>query len=162
MKMERITIELPIVKIEQNSPIFNSDFAKEHYEVGLFIADDGVMRHMIHYDGNCVNAFPCPHDVIEKHLVERAIIDNDVIYHRDMEAIEERLAVLEKGSDLIIEMIKEKDKENKEDHTSMMNFWHELRLKKELGGCDNGTNVIDVAKAFAVISKPELIKELSK
>lgn len=27
---------------------------------------------------------------------------------------------------------------------------------------DNGANVIDIAKAFAVISKPELIKELSK
>ena len=27
---------------------------------------------------------------------------------------------------------------------------------------DNGANVLDVAKAFAVISKPELIKELNK
>ena len=101
----------------------------------------------------------------------------------DMEAIEERLAVieklcsesneelrvvnasldvLEKGEDLILDKIAEKDKENKEDHTSMMNFWHELRLKKELGGGDSGANVIDIAKAFAVISKPELIKELSK
>lgn len=183
MEKEKICIELPIVRVEQSSPIFSTDFAKEHYEVGLFITDDGVMRHLMYYDGIYVNAIPCPHDVFEKYLAEKAIIDNEAIYHRDMEAIEERLAVIEKlcsesneelravnasldviekGEDLIIDKIHEKDKENKEDHTSMMNFWHELRLKKELGGCDNGTNVIDIAKAFAVISKPELIKELSK
>ena len=200
MEMEKICIELPIVRIEQSSPIFNNDFAKEHYPTGLFIVDDGVVRHLMSYDGVYVNAIPCPHDVIEKHLVERAIIDNDAIYHRDMEAIEERLAVieklcadsnselymqkearvngfkamserfdvldasfdvLEKCGDLILDTIAEKDKENKEDHTSMINFWHELKLKRELGGGE-GVNILDVAKSFAVIQKPELIKELNK
>ena len=85
MEMERITIELPIVRIEANSPLFSSDFAKEHYDVGLFIVDDGVMRHLVFFDGAYVNAIACPHDVLDKYLVEKAVIDNDAIYHSDME-----------------------------------------------------------------------------
>ena len=185
MDMERITIDLPIVRIESGSPMFANDFAEKHYPKGLFIIDNGDLRYMASYDGVYMNSFRCPNDVVEKHLIEKAIRDNDAIYHRDMEAIEERLSQIsrlldsvnagilssetrvrddiEAMRDGLIDKITEKDKENKEDHTSMMNFWHELRLRKELGGGgDNGANVIDIAKAFAVISKPELIKELSK
>ena len=182
MEMEKICIELPIVRVEPSSPIFSSDFAKEHYPTGLFIVDDGVMRHLMHYDGVYVNAMSCPHEVVEKFIVERAVIDNDAIYHRDMGAIEDRLSqiarlldetkldvmkcenrltdtiveqsarqvtefnilrdgieVLEKGENIIMDFVKEGQKSS-----------------------GDGANVLDVAKAFAVISKPELIKELNK
>ena len=94
--MERITIELPIIRVEPNQPIWAQDFGKEHYEVGLNIVDDGVMRNFVFYNGSDVWSMPCPNDVIDKYIVEKAIVDNDAIYHRDMEAIEERLAVIEK------------------------------------------------------------------
>lgn len=166
--MEKITIELPIVKVEQSQPIFNSDFAKEHYKVGLFITDDGVMRHMAYYDGVYVNAFPFPNDVVERYIIEKTQVNLDEIYHRDMEAIEDRLEqiarlvgdtkdevmksetrltdtlvdgleVLEKGENIIMDFVKEGHKNS-----------------------GNGVNILDVARAAAVIQKPELIVELNK
>lgn len=161
MEMERITIELPIVRIEPNSPIFSSDFAKEHYEVGLFITDDGVIRHMMHYDGMYVNAFPCPNDVIEKYLVERAITNIDEIYHRDMEAIEDRLEQIARlVGETKDELSIQRDAEAHE-FTLIMEGMKGLHDAMPKSG-DNGANVLDVARAFAVISKPELIKELGK
>lgn len=172
--MERITIDLPIVRVEQSSPIFSSDFAKEHYEVGLFITDDGVIRHMMYYDGVYVNAFPCPHDVFENRLVEKAVVD----YHRDMEAIEERLAVIEKlCADSNSELYRQKESRVNGLNSlmckcdSVIDSFAEVRddmldiIEDKLGRLPrggDGANVIDIAKAFAVISKPELIKELNK
>ena len=187
--MERITIELPIVRIEANSPLFSSDFAKEHYEEGVFIVDDGVMRHLMIYDGTYVNAMPCPHEVIEKYLVEKAIRDNDEIYHRDMEAIEDRLSQIARLlDDVKVDAMKSEDRltativeqsarqitefnilSDKGD--AVKNDIEEMRDDlidtiderfSNLPKSDNGANVLDVARAFAVISKPELIKELSK
>ena len=158
--MERVTIDLPIVKVEPNQPIWCQDFAKEHYEYGLMIVDDGVMRNFVFYDGACVFNMPCPHDVIEKYLVEKAVIDNDAIYHRDMEAIEERL-----------KRIEEKVVECKQKSDAVVDSFAEVRddmldiIEDKLGRLPksgDGANVLDVAKAFAVISKPELIKELNK
>lgn len=157
MEMERITIELPIVRIEPNSPIFSSDFAKKHYEVGLFIADDGVMRHLMHYDGVYVNAMPCPHEVVEKFIVEKAVIDNDAIYHRDMEAIEDRLAQISRLLDCINGGILASETRVRDDIEEL-----DDKLSNMSKNSGDGANVIDIAKAFAVISKPELIKELSK
>ena len=153
MEMERITIDLPIVKIEANSPIFSCDFAKEHYPMGLFIADDGVMRHLIHYDGVYVNAIPCPHDVIEKHLVERAVVD----YHRDMGAIEDRLSQISRLLDCINGGILASETRVRDDIEEL-----DDKLSSMSKSSGDGANVIDIAKAFAVISKPELIKELNK
>ena len=189
MEMERVTIDLPIVKVEPNQPIWSQDFAKEHYEYGLMIVDDGVMRNFVFYDGSCVWNMPCPHDVIEKFIVEKAIIDNEAIYHRDMEAIEERLEVIEKLLDEV--KVEARKSENRLTDTiveqsarqitefnilrdkgdAVMNSFSEVRddmldiIEDKLGRLPksgDGANVIDIAKAFAVISKPELIKELSK
>ena len=157
MEMERITIDLPIVKVEPNQPIWSNDFAKEHYEKGISLVDDGVMRHFVFYDGISVWNCPCPHEVIEKCIVENAVVDNDAIYHRDMEAIEDRLAQISRlldcinGGILASETRVRDDIEGLDDKLS--------NLPKNSG---DGANVLDVAKAFAVISKPELIKELSK
>ena len=172
MEMEKICIELPIVRVETISPIFSSDFAKEHYEVGMFILDDGIARHMMHYDGTYVNAFACPHEVIEKFIVERAVIDNDEIYHRDMEAIEDRLAqiarlvgetkdeVRKSETRIMDELSSKRDAEAHEFTLIMegMNGLHDAMPKS----CGGGVNILDVAKSYAVIQKPELIKELSK
>ena len=165
MEMEKICIELPIVKVEQSSPIFGSDFAKEHYEVGLFITDDGVMRHLMYYDGTYVNAFACPHDVIEKYIVEKAITNNDAIYHRDMEAIEDRLEQISRLLDCINGGILSSETRVRDDIEGMRDDFIDTideRFSNLPKNSDNGANVLDVARAFAVISKPELIKELSK
>ena len=170
--MERITIELPIVSIEPNQPIFSSDFAKEHYEIGMFILDDGVMRHMVHYDGVYVNTFPCPNNVVERYLVEKSIRDNDAIYHRDMEAIEDRLKQIArlvgetkdevlKSETRLMEVIVEEGEVRDREFNTLREGLEELECSRR-GGDMGGVNILDVARAAAVIQKPELIKELSK
>ena len=173
MEMERITIDLPIVKIEANSPIFSCDFAKEHYPTGLFIVDDGVMRHLMTYDGVYVNAIPCPHDVIEKHIIEKAVIDNDAIYHRDMEAIEDRLAQIarlvgetkdevRKSENRLTDTLMDERARQVGEFNILRDGMEKVAKLSFTHKSDSGANVLDVAKAFAVISKPELIKELNK
>ena len=179
--MEKITIELPIVKVESGQPIFSSDFAKEHYKIGLFITDDGILRHLAFYDGVYVNAFPCPYDIFEERLVEKTQINLDEIYHRDMEAIEDKLAQ-------IARLVGETKDEVRKSETRLTDTLVDERARqvgefnilregletlekgeniimdfvKEGQKNSDGVSVLDVAKGFAIIQKPELIVELNK
>ena len=168
MEMEKICIELPIVRVESSQPTWSCDFAKEHYEVGLQVVDDGVMHSIVFYNGECVWNIPCPHDVIERYLAEKAIRDNDAIYHRDMEAIEDKLRQIatliercsDKGDTVVTNFVAVKN-DIEEMRDDLIDTIDERFSNLPKNGGD-GANVLDVAKAFAVISKPELIKELNK
>lgn len=160
MKMERITIELPVVKVESGSPIWSSDFAKEHYENGLFVVDDGIMRNLVFYDGCGVCNCPCPNDVIEKYIVEKTTMELDAIYHRDMEELEKRL-----------DRIESKIRECRDKCDGVINNFVEVRDDlidtiderfSNMAKIGDGVSVLDVAKGFAIIQKPELIVELNK
>lgn len=159
--MERITIELPIVKVRVEDPWCGCDYGKEHYEEGLFVIDDGISRHVAMWDGLSLWNCPIPHDLIDKYIVERAISDNEEIYHRDMEAIEGHLS-------RIARMVGEcRDKCD-----GVINNLVEVRddlidtIDERFSGlphsCSEGVSILDVARSFAVIQKPELIKELNK
>lgn len=161
--MERITIELPVVKVESGSPIWSSDFAKEHYENGLFIVDDGIMRNLVFYDGCGVCNCPCPNDVIEKYIVEKTTMELDAIYHRDMEELEERLCVIEKlCADTNSEMYKQKESRVKGFKALSERFDSIEGKIVSVSTGSEGVNILDVAKSFAIIQKPELIVELNK
>jgi hypothetical protein len=176
MFMERITIELPIVKVRIEDPWCGCDYGKEHYEKGLFVIDDGISRYFAMWDGLSLWHCPMPHSSIDKYIVERAISDNGEIYHRDMEAIKERLksmsnAITSNGKVLdflrneisahtavVNEMWDGVVDDMKENHKEVMMKLGDM--PKSVGG--EGVNILDVARAAAVIQKPELIKELSK
>ena len=180
--MEKITIELPIVKVESGQPIFSSDFAKEHYKIGLFITDDGILRHLAFYDGVYVNAFPCPYDIFEERLVEKTQINLDEIYHRDMEAIEDSLSKISRLlNEVKVEAMKSDDRLTAtivEQSARQVTEFNILRdgievlekgeniimdfVKEGHKNSGNGVSVLDVAKGFAIIQKPELIVELNK
>ena len=172
--MERITIELPIVKVNVTDNWCGCDYGKEHYEVGLFVIDDGIARHFAMWDGLSLWNCPMPHDLIDKYIVERAIGNNDEVYHRDMEAIEERLKSMSNAITSNGKMV-ESLRRDISAHTAVVNeMWDgvvddmkenhkEVMMKlgdmpKGVGG--EGVNLLDVARSFAVIQKPELIKEL--
>lgn len=174
--MERITIELPVVRVNIEDNWCGCDYGKEHYEKGLFVIDDGISRYVAMWDGLSLWHCPMPHDLIDNFIVERAIRDNDEVYHRDMEAIEERLksmsnAITSNGK--VLDMLRNEISA----HTAVVNeMWDgvvddmkenhkEVMMKfgdmpKNVGG--EGVNILDVARSFAVIQKPELIKELNK
>lgn len=174
--MERITIDLPIVKVNVTDNWSSCDYGKEHYEEGLFIIDDGIARIFAIWDGSCLWSCGIPHDFIDKYIVERAISDNYEVYHRDIEAFEASLesisnaitsngkvleslgneisahkAIVNEKWDGVVDNMKENHKE------VMMKLGD---MPKNIG-CE-GLNILDVAKSFAVIQKPELIKELNK
>ena len=176
--MEKITIELPIVKVNIEDPWCGCDYGKEHYERGLFVIDDGVSRYIGMWDGLSLWHCPMPHGSIDKYLVEKAIINNDEIYHRDMEAIEERLAVIEKlCNDSNSELYRQKEARVKglnvlmDKCDAVIHNFAEVRddmldvIEDKLGRIPKSgesVNILDVARAAAVIQKPELIKELGK
>ena len=161
--MERITIDLPIVKVNVTDNWCGCDYGKEHYEVGLFVIDDGVARHFAMWDGLCLWNCPMPHDLIDKYIVERAIRDNDEVYHRDMEAIEGRLDVIEKlCADTNSEMYKQKESRVRGFKALSERFDSIEDKFSDVSKGGEGVNILDVAKSFAVIQKPELIKELNK
>ena len=171
--MEKITIELSVFKVNVEDNWYSCDYGKEHYERGLFVIDDGVGRHFAMWDGLSLWNCPIPHGIIDKFIVEKAIIDNEAIYHRDMEAIEDRLEqiarlvgeakdeVIKSETRLTDTLMDERSRQVGEfnilrdgmEEVAKLSFTHKS---------DNGANVLDVARAFAVISKPELIKELNK
>lgn len=174
--MERITIDLPIVKVKIEDPWCGCDYGKEHYEEGLFVIDDGVACHFAMWDGLSLWNCPMPHVLIDKYIVERAISDNDEVYHRDMEDIEVRLKSM---SDAIARNGKVLDSLRDEisAHTVVVNeMWDgvvddmkgnhkEVMMKlgdMPTGVVGEGVNILDVARSFAVIQKPELIKELNR
>lgn len=155
--MKRITIELPIVKVATEDPWCGCDYGKEHYEHGMFVIDDGISRYFGMWDGLSLWHCPIPHDIIDKYIVERAISNNDEIYHRDMERIEERLEQISRLFRTVNDNITCSE-------TRLMNELDAMseRLSDLPKTSSDGANVLDIARAFAVISKPELIKELSK
>lgn len=174
--MERITIELPVVKVNVNDNWYSCDYGKEHFEEGLFVIDDGINRHFGMWDGLSLWNCPMPHGLIDKYIVERAISNNDEIYHRDLEAIEEHLKSISHTAitnSKVLDLLRNEISA----HTAIVNeMWDgvvddmkenhkEVMMKlgdMPMGVGGEGVNILDVAKSFAVIQKPELIKELNK
>lgn len=181
--MEKITIELPIVKVNVGDNYLSTEFAREHYAEGVFLVDDGISQLICVHDGNgCVWNMPCPVRLVQDGIEALAaknerekcaeVLENinnrlsqiarlvgetkdevvksetrltDTLMDErsrqvgEFNILRDGLETLEKGENIIMDFVKEGQKS---------------------GG--DGANVLDVAKAFAVISKPELIKELSK
>ena len=161
--MEKITIALPVVRVNFEDNWYSCDYGKEHYETGLFVIDDGISRYLGMWDGLSLWHCPMPHVLIDKYIVERAIRANDEIYHRDMEAIEGRLDVIEKlCADTNSEMYKQKESRVR-GFKALSERFDSIEGKivsVSTGG--EGVSILDVARSFAVIQKPELIKELNK
>jgi hypothetical protein len=151
--MKKIYLELPIVKVDPANNWHSKDYAREHFEKGLFIADDGVMYHLVFYQDEWPTMIPIPKEQIEAALVEEARqsgiaevngdIANDIDDIKDK--LDECLAWMGRVNDEVVS--RTQGIEDKIDD-----------LGRSGGG--GGVNILDVAKSYAVIQKPELIKEL--
>ena len=157
--MERITIDLPIVKVNVEDNWCGCDYDKEHYKRGMFVIDDGISRYLGMWDGMSLWQCPIPHDLIDNFIVERAISNNDEIYHRDMEAIEERLSQIAR----IVDECRDKcDGMTSKffDVRDDLIYTIDEKFSELPRSSGEGVNILDVARSFAVMQKPELIKEL--
>lgn len=147
--MKKIYLELPIVKVDPANNWQSKDYAREHFEKGLFIADDGVLYHLVFYQDEWPTMIPIPKEQIEAALVEEARqsgiaeVNGDIA--NDIDAIKDKLdkclAWMDRVNDEVVSRTQAIE-------------------DKLMSGSGGGVNILDVAKSYAVIQKPELIKEL--
>lgn len=161
--MGKIYLELSIVKVDPANNWQSKEYAAEHFEKGLFVADDGVMYYLVFHQGDWPSTMLIPKELIEAALVEEARqsgiaeVNGDIA--NDIDDIKDRV---EKIARLVGEIKDElpiqRDAEAHEFTLIMegMKGLHDAMPKS----CGGGVNILDVAKSYAVIQKPELIKEL--
>jgi hypothetical protein len=164
--MEKICLELPIISVDRSQNWGNEEYAKEHEfpKDKPFIADDGACYWFCIFDGRWVNQLVVPKNIFESHLAK---MTEESILGRVCDRLEQiaRLAgeckneVVKSETRIMDELSIQRDAEAHEFTLIMegMKGLHEAMPKNVVGG---GVNILDVAKSYAVIQKPELIKEL--
>jgi hypothetical protein len=171
MDVKRVTFDVAVYEVGSTDNWSIPDYAKEHFERGLFIVYDGINHHFCTWNGGSeyVYANTIPNDVIlgimakeikkatENALSEllrsmsNAITTNGKMIDLLRSEINAHTAIVNEMWDGVVDDMKENHKE------VMMKLGD---MPKNVGG--EGVNILDVARAAAVIQKPELIKELNK
>ena len=171
MDAKTLTFDLAVYEVSVTDNWGAPDYAKEHFEKGVFIVHDGVNYQFCSWGGGSeyVYTVGIPTDVIlgvmakeikkdaENALSElllsmsSAITTNRKVLDLLRGEISAHTAVVNEMWDGVVDDMKENHKE------VMMKLDN---MPKNVGG--EGVNILDVAKSFAVIQKPELIKELGK
>lgn len=171
MDVNRITFDLAVYEVQVTDNWAAPDYAKEHFERGVFIVHDGVCYQFCSWAGGSeyVYTVGIPSDVIlgvmakeikkeaENALSEllrsmsSAITANGKVLDLLRNEISAHTAVVNEMWDGVVD-------DMKENHEAVMMKLADM--PKNVGG--EGVNILDVARAAAVIQKPELIKELSK
>ena len=171
MDVKKVTFDLAVYEVSETDNWCAPDYAKEHFEKGAFIVHDGVNYQFCSWAGGSeyVYAVGIPTDFIlgvmakeikksaENALSElllsmsSAITTNRKVLDMLRDEISAHTAVVNEMWDGVVDDMKDNHKE------VMMKLGD---MPKGVGG--EGVNILDVAKSFAVIQKPELIKELNK
>ena len=171
MDVKRLTFDLAVYEVDSSANWATPDYAKEHYEKGVFIVHDGVAYMFCSWNGGneYVYTVGIPSDVILGVMAKEikkeaenafselllsmssAITTNRKVLDMLRDEISAHTAVVNEMWDGVVDDMKENHKE------VMMKLGD---MPKSIGG--DGVNILDVAKSFAVIQKPELIKELNK
>ena len=171
MDVKRLTFDLAVYEVRMTDNWASPDYAKEHFEKGVFIVHDGISYRFCSWAGGSEYVYTdgIPNDVIlgvmakeikksaENALSElllsmsNAIKSNGKVLDSLRDDISTHTAVVNEMWDGVVDDMKENHKE------VMMKLGD---MPKNVGG--EGVNILDVAKSFAVIQKPELIKELNK
>lgn len=170
--MEKICLELPLCKVRDDEPWSGSAYIKEHFPKGCFIiATEYNYRFAWHNGNGYINEMGIDMNLIQDAIVESARQAEFMKSFDIIEEIENRLQqiarltgeckdeVVKSETRLMDELSIQRDAEAHEFTLIMegMKGLHEAMPKNVVGG---GVNILDVAKSYAVIQKPELIKEL--
>ena len=149
--MEKICLELPIISVDRSQNWGSEEYAKENEfpTDKPFIADDGITYWICAFDGRWVNQLAVPKNIFEVCLTKMA---EESILGQTKEILNHLCNGLE-----YIQRLTKECKDEVVTRTTVI----EDKID-DLGRCGggDGVNVLDLAKSFAVIQKPELIKEL--
>ena len=122
------------------------DTRQEEFQKSLSIIDaiEDRLQQIARLTGECKD------EVLKsENRLTAAIVEQSARQITEFNIIREVLEILEKGENIIMDLIPES----------------EARLSEKIGGLaskgsGDGVNILDVAKSFAVIQKPELIEKL--
>ena len=165
-----INLRLPIYKVNMCDPWRATDYVKGHFDGALFIVDDDVSYFLCSRDSEgYLSELLIPREIVDSAVIDEvrgemesafsellssmssAIASNRKVLDSLRDEISAHAAVVNEMWDGVVDDMKDNHKE------VMMRLGDMPRVVS-----GEGTNVLDVARAFAVISKPELIKELNK
>ena len=150
MEKEVVNLKLPLVKVTDADPWHGTEYRRENFPTGCFIIDDGYNYHFAWHDGNgYCSEMGLNRDNVLEAIVEDARFDE---FKKSFDIIEEIENRLQQIARLTGEC-----KDEVVTRTTVI----EDKID-DLGRCGGGggVNILDVAKSYAVIQKPELIKEL--
>ena len=150
MEKEVVNLKLPLVKVTDADPWHGTEYRRENFPTGCFIIDDGYNYHFAWHDGNgYCSEMGLNRDNVLDAIVENARYDEFKKGFNIMEEIENRLQQIAR--------LTGECKDEVVTRTTVI----EDKID-DLGRCGGGggVNILDVAKSYAVIQKPELIKEL--
>lgn len=178
--MERVTIELPIIKVNVGDNYLGSEYAKEHYEEGLFLLDDGIGQTLVVHDGvGCIWSMPCPVRLVQEGIEVEAARKERERCADVLENINNRLSQIArllgetkdevvKSENRLTDTIVEQSARQITEFNILCDKGDGVidAIDERFSGLPHsggeGVNILDVARSFAVIQKPELIKELNK
>lgn len=162
MDVKRLTFDLAVYEVGSADNWVTSDYAKEHFEKGAFILHDGINYHFCTWNGGSeyVYANTMPNDVILGVMAKEIKKSAESALGEVLENINDRLSQIARLAG-----------ECRDKCDGVINNFVEVRddlidtIDEKFSGFSRGgegVNILDVAKSFAVIQKPELIKELNK
>ena len=167
MEKEVVNLKLPFFKVSANDPWRSSDFVKENFPVGCFIVDDDYTYYFVYHDGG---GYICDMTLNRNHVQEAIVEDarhDEFMKSFDiMEEIENRLQQLARlAGECKDEVRKSEVRMSEKFDQQYAQLYVEYCVLKEKvsdipkGGSGVGS-ILDIAKAAAVIQKPELIDKL--
>lgn len=152
MEKEVVNLKLPLVKVTDADPWHGTEYKRENFPTGCFIIDDGYNYHFAWHDGNgYCSEMGLNRDNVLEAIVEDARFDEFKKGFDIIEEIENRLQQIARLAG-----------ECKDEVVTRTTVIEDKIDDLGRSGGGDGVNVLDLAKSFAVIQKPELIKELGK
>lgn len=162
MDVKRLTLDLAVYEVSITDNWATLDYAKEHFEKGVFIVHDGINYQFCSWAGGSeyVYTVGIPSDVILGVMAKEIKKSTENALGEVLENINDRLSQIARLAG-----------ECRDKCDGVINNFVEVRddlidtIDEKFSGFSrggDGVNILDVARAAAVIQKPELIKELNK
>jgi hypothetical protein len=174
MDVKRLTFDLAVYEVQVTDNWCAPDYAKEHFEKGAFIIHEGVNYHFCTWNGGSeyVYANTIPNDVILGVMAKEIKKSAENALGGVLENIHDRLSQIArltgeckdevvKSEARLMDVIVEEGEVRDREFNTLRDGLEALECSRG-GGDMGGVNILDVARAAAVIQKPELIKELNK
>lgn len=174
MDVKRLTFDLAVYEVSMTDNWAGPDYAKEHFEKGVFIVHDGINYQFCSWNGGSeyVHIVGIPSDVILGVMAKEIKKSAESALGEVLENINDRLSQIArlvgetkdevvKSETRLMDVIVEEGEVRDREFNTLRDGLEALECSRG-GGDMGGVNILDVARAAAVIQKPELIKELNK